>query len=124
MDKRLSVETVLSIEFSYPTLKILRLLLYLCLPEEPKPGEDKGMASDWREEVRDSILSATTHTRAIHGFVYRENHRSPGYYDGRYWTMWKLPMFGRTDPAQVLKELDEAVKESPNAFVCIKPAQC
>ncbi|KAI7739387.1 hypothetical protein M8C21_010730, partial [Ambrosia artemisiifolia] len=29
-----------------------------------------------------------------HGFVYRENARSPGYYDGRYWTMWKLPMFG------------------------------
>ncbi|KAK6252659.1 hypothetical protein QUC31_014379, partial [Theobroma cacao] len=29
-----------------------------------------------------------------HGFVYRENHRSPGYYDGRYWTMWKRPIFG------------------------------
>ena len=25
------------------------------------------------------------------GFVYRENNRSPGYYDGRYWTMWKQP---------------------------------
>ncbi|KAL6854293.1 hypothetical protein ACP4OV_019196 [Aristida adscensionis] len=24
------------------------------------------------------------------GFVYRENATSPGYYDGRYWTMWKL----------------------------------
>ncbi|XP_044488020.1 ribulose bisphosphate carboxylase small subunit, chloroplastic-like [Mangifera indica] len=33
----------------------------------------------------------------LHGFVYRENHRSPGYYDRRYWTMWKLPMFGCTD---------------------------
>nr|KYP59468.1 hypothetical protein KK1_014904 [Cajanus cajan] len=54
-----------------------------------------------------------------HGFVYRENHRSPGYYDGRYWTMWKLPMFGCTDPAQVLKEVDEAVKEYPNSFVRI-----
>ncbi|KAA8547803.1 hypothetical protein F0562_004232 [Nyssa sinensis] len=32
-----------------------------------------------------------------HGFVYRENNRSPGYYDRRYWTMWKLPMFGCTD---------------------------
>lgn len=31
------------------------------------------------------------------GFVYRENARSPGYYNGRYWTMWKLPMFGCTD---------------------------
>ncbi|KAJ0039169.1 hypothetical protein Pint_21959 [Pistacia integerrima] len=42
----------------------------------------------------------------LHGFVYRENHRSPGYYDGRCWTMWKLPMFGCTDSSQVLKELE------------------
>ncbi|XP_031259345.1 ribulose bisphosphate carboxylase small chain, chloroplastic-like [Pistacia vera] len=54
-----------------------------------------------------------------HGFVYRENHRSPGYYDGRYWTMWKLPMFGCTDSSQVLKELDEAIKAYPEAFVRI-----
>ncbi|KAF7006232.1 hypothetical protein CFC21_021285 [Triticum aestivum] len=25
------------------------------------------------------------------GFVFREHNSSPGYYDGRYWTMWKLP---------------------------------
>ncbi|KAA8530569.1 hypothetical protein F0562_005278 [Nyssa sinensis] len=54
-----------------------------------------------------------------HGFVYRENHRSPGYYDGRYWTMWKLPMFGCTDSSQVLKELEECKKEYPTAFVRI-----
>ncbi|KAF8022526.1 hypothetical protein BT93_F0137 [Corymbia citriodora subsp. variegata] len=53
------------------------------------------------------------------GFVYREHHHSPGYYDGRYWTMWKLPMFGCTDPLQVLKELDEAIKTYPNSFVRI-----
>ncbi|XP_011099670.1 ribulose bisphosphate carboxylase small chain, chloroplastic-like [Sesamum indicum] len=54
-----------------------------------------------------------------HGFVYRENHRSPGYYDGRYWTMWKLPMYGCTDSAQVLLEVDEAVRAHPDAFVRI-----
>ncbi|XP_021910435.1 ribulose bisphosphate carboxylase small chain 1, chloroplastic-like [Carica papaya] len=54
-----------------------------------------------------------------HGFVYRENARSPGYYDGRYWTMWKLPMFGCTDAAQVLKELEEAKKAYPNSFIRI-----
>ncbi|OWM84658.1 hypothetical protein CDL15_Pgr027445 [Punica granatum] len=53
------------------------------------------------------------------GFVYRENHRSPGYYDGRYWTMWKLPMFGCTDSSQVLKELQEAKKAYPDAFIRI-----
>ncbi|XWS47611.1 hypothetical protein CRYUN_Cryun14cG0167000 [Craigia yunnanensis] len=54
-----------------------------------------------------------------HGFVYRENHRSPGYYDGRYWTMWKLPMFGCTDASQVLKEVEECKKEYPNAYIRI-----
>ncbi|XP_051117114.1 ribulose bisphosphate carboxylase small subunit, chloroplastic-like [Andrographis paniculata] len=52
-------------------------------------------------------------------FPYRENHRSPGYYDGRYWTMWKLPMFGCTDAVQVLQELDEAVAYHPQACVRI-----
>ncbi|CAO2815624.1 unnamed protein product [Amaranthus hypochondriacus] len=54
-----------------------------------------------------------------HVFVYRENHRSPGYLDGRYWTMWKLPMFGCTDPIQVVAELEEAKKAYPNAFIRI-----
>ncbi|KAF3431869.1 hypothetical protein FNV43_RR26605 [Rhamnella rubrinervis] len=54
-----------------------------------------------------------------HGFVYREHHRSPGYYDGRYWTMWKLPMFGCTDSAQVMKELQEAKKAYPNSYIRI-----
>jgi len=53
------------------------------------------------------------------GFVYREHHASPGYYDGRYWTMWKLPMFGCTDSSQVLKELEEAKKAYPHAFIRI-----
>ncbi|CAA7402131.1 unnamed protein product [Spirodela intermedia] len=53
------------------------------------------------------------------GFVYRENHSSPGYYDGRYWTMWKLPMFGCTDATQVIAELEEAKKAYPNYFVRI-----
>ncbi|CAL0317370.1 unnamed protein product [Lupinus luteus] len=54
-----------------------------------------------------------------HGFVYREHNKSPGYYDGRYWTMWKLPMFGCTDSGQVLKELEEAKKEYPQSFIRI-----
>ncbi|TVT97948.1 hypothetical protein EJB05_56774 [Eragrostis curvula] len=51
------------------------------------------------------------------GFVFRENSQSPGYYDGRYWTMWKLPMFGCTDATQVLKELEEVKAAYPNSFV-------
>ena len=54
-----------------------------------------------------------------HGFVYREHGSTPGYYDGRYWTMWKLPLFGCTDSAQVLKEVQECKTEYPNAFIRI-----
>ena len=54
-----------------------------------------------------------------HGFVYREYHQSPGYYDGRYWTMWKLPMFGCTDAIQVLNEVGECKKAYPQAWVRI-----
>ncbi|MCL7042504.1 hypothetical protein MKW94_008922 [Papaver nudicaule] len=53
------------------------------------------------------------------GFVYREHHSSPGYYDGRYWTMWKLPMFGCTDSSQVMKEVEEAKAAYPDSFIRI-----
>ncbi|PIA39742.1 hypothetical protein AQUCO_02600296v1 [Aquilegia coerulea] len=55
----------------------------------------------------------------LKGFVYREHGNSPGYYDGRYWTMWKLPMFGCSDSSQVLNELELCKKEYPQAFVRI-----
>ncbi|CAN6351607.1 unnamed protein product [Urochloa humidicola] len=53
------------------------------------------------------------------GFVFRENSTSPGYYDGRYWTMWKLPMFGCTDASQVYAELEEAKKAYPDCYIRI-----
>ncbi|KAL2629570.1 hypothetical protein R1flu_014256 [Riccia fluitans] len=43
----------------------------------------------------------------VQGTVMRVNSNMPGYYDGRYWTMWKLPMFGCTDSAPVLREIQE-----------------
>ncbi|KAI4376239.1 hypothetical protein MLD38_014024 [Melastoma candidum] len=51
------------------------------------------------------------------GYVYRENSKMPGYYDGRYWTLWKLPMFGCTDPSQVLAEIEQCKKTYPNAYI-------
>ncbi|KAL8131607.1 hypothetical protein AgCh_007518 [Apium graveolens] len=64
------------------------------------------------------------------GYVYRENSRIPNYYDGRYWIMWKLPMFGCTDASQVLHEIAECKKAYPSAYIrCltfdnIRQAQC
>ncbi|KAG6552808.1 hypothetical protein Mapa_005756 [Marchantia paleacea] len=46
----------------------------------------------------------------VQGTVTREGSTMPGYYDGRYWTMWKLPMFGCTDSASVLREIEECKK--------------
>ncbi|CAN0876139.1 Ribulose bisphosphate carboxylase small subunit, chloroplastic [Linum grandiflorum] len=51
------------------------------------------------------------------GYVYRENSRMPGYYDGRYWTLWKLPMFGCNDSSQVLKEIQLCKQTYPNAYI-------
>ena len=31
--------------------------------------------------------------------------------------MWKLPMFGCTDPSQVLKEVNNCTRAFPNAYV-------
>ncbi|KAH9618930.1 hypothetical protein KSS87_009202 [Heliosperma pusillum] len=52
-------------------------------------------------------------------FVYRANNKSPGYYDGRYWTMWKLPMFGCTDASQVAAEVVECKNAYPDAHIRI-----
>eukprot|EP00887_Chlorella_sp_A99_P003837 scaffold11.g3837.t1 len=38
------------------------------------------------------------------------------YYDNRYWTMWKLPMFGCTDGSQVLKEVAACRAAFPHAY--------
>ncbi|XP_024372292.1 ribulose bisphosphate carboxylase small subunit, chloroplastic [Physcomitrium patens] len=54
------------------------------------------------------------------GSVSRTNFSGPGssgYYDGRYWTMWKLPMFGCTDSAQVLREIQECKQSFPSCWV-------
>lgn len=51
------------------------------------------------------------------GYVFRKNSQIPGYYDGRYWTLWKLPMFGCNDASQVLNEIHECKKTYPNAYI-------
>ena len=42
---------------------------------------------------------------------------SSNYADNRYWTLYKLPMFGCTDASQVLKEIANAVKSFPDSYV-------
>jgi len=40
-----------------------------------------------------------------------------GYYDNRYWSMYKLPMFGCTDASQVLAEIKNATEAFPDAYI-------
>jgi ribulose-bisphosphate carboxylase small chain len=40
-----------------------------------------------------------------------------GYQDNRYWTMWKLPMFGCQDGAQVLAEVAACTKAFPDSYI-------
>ncbi|CAN6243067.1 unnamed protein product [Urochloa humidicola] len=51
------------------------------------------------------------------GEIHRSNSRMPGYYDGRYWTLWKLPMFGCAGAEEVLRELDACRREYPDAYI-------
>merc|ERR550537_174929 len=49
--------------------------------------------------------------------VYLNTRMGPGYYDNRYWSMYKLPMFGCTDPSAVVREIESCKKEFPNAKI-------
>ncbi|CAM6097980.1 unnamed protein product [Calypogeia fissa] len=41
----------------------------------------------------------------------------PGYYDGRYWSMWKLPLFRAKESSSVLGEVLNSQKEYPKSFI-------
>jgi ribulose-bisphosphate carboxylase small chain len=45
-----------------------------------------------------------------------EHTREPSAYD-HYRTLWKLPLFGVTDPDDVLSELEECRGEHPDAYI-------
>merc|ERR1719235_2049681 len=51
------------------------------------------------------------------GDVYLNTPNGPGYYDNRYWSMYKLPMFGIQDPSAVIREIENCKKDFPNAKV-------
>jgi ribulose-bisphosphate carboxylase small chain len=64
------------------------------------------------------------------GTISRINNSSPGYYDGRYWSLWKLPLFGCRSADEVLSEIEEAKRAYPNSYIRVgafdnkKQVQC
>jgi len=53
------------------------------------------------------------------GNAIRLGNGEPGYYDNRYWSMWKLPMFGCSDPSQVLGEIRACENCFPESYIRI-----
>merc|ERR1719377_115304 len=65
-----------------------------------------------------------------HGWSGLDSSINAGYYDNRYWVMWKLPMYGCTNPEEVITEIKLCTKAFPDCFVRvagfdnIKQVQC
>merc|ERR1712072_901607 len=51
------------------------------------------------------------------GDIYLNTRMGPGYYDNRYWSMYKLPMFGCNNSSVVIREIELCKSEFPNAKV-------
>jgi ribulose-bisphosphate carboxylase small chain len=65
-----------------------------------------------------------------HGWTNLDYSVNAGYYDNRYWVMWKLPMYGCTNPEEVLQEIRACTRAFPECFIRvagfdnIKQVQC
>lgn len=65
-----------------------------------------------------------------HGWTNMDYSVNAGYYDNRYWVMWKLPMYGCTNPEEVLAEIRSCTRAFPECFIRvagfdnIKQVQC
>ena len=65
-----------------------------------------------------------------HGWANMDTSINAGYYDNRYWVMWKLPMYGCQNPDEVIAEINTCIKCFPDCYVRvagfdnIKQVQC
>merc|ERR1712078_54764 len=95
----------------------------------PAPTFRSAVAQAYCEEVVDPANNLKFDSTEG-GVTHRENSRMPGFYDNRYWTMWKLPLFGATDASSVLAEIAECKKSNPKAYIRVlgfdimKQVQC
>ena len=64
------------------------------------------------EQVEAQIRS-TVERGLVVGFEYTDD---PDPYD-HYWTLWKLPLFGVTDPSIVLTRLEECRTANPDSYI-------
>jgi len=85
------------------------------------PLSDAEVAKQVDYITRNGWVPGLEFADAEHAYVSNENcvriAKTPGYQDNRYWTMYKLPMFGCTDSSQVLAEIQSAIKSFPKAYI-------
>merc|ERR550514_43680 len=76
-------------------------------------------ADDIRKQIDYMIRNSWTPCLEISddGDVYLNTRMGPGYYDNRYWSLYKLPMFGCTDSLEVVREIESCKREFPNCKV-------
>merc|ERR1712054_24722 len=51
------------------------------------------------------------------GDIYLNTRMGPGYYDNRYWSMHKLPMFGCSNSESVVQEIENCKREFPTSKI-------
>jgi len=54
---------------------------------------------------------------SVDGTIYLNTRMGPGYYDNRYWSLYKLPMFGCTSSDEVIREIENCRREYPTALI-------
>merc|ERR1712110_158467 len=72
---------------------------------------------DIRKQIEFMIRNKWTPCLEISGDgdIYLNTAMGPGYYDNRYWSLYKLPMFGCRDPNDVVRAIEACKSDFPQA---------
>jgi ribulose-bisphosphate carboxylase small chain len=66
--------------------------------------------------TQDEVYDQITYLVSM-GWTPAIEHEHPSASADHYWTMWKLPMFGETDPVRVMEELDACRRSYPDHHI-------
>jgi ribulose-bisphosphate carboxylase small chain len=74
---------------------------------------------DIRKQIEFMIRNKWTPCLEISGDgdIYLNTAMGPGYYDNRYWSLYKLPMFGCRDPNDVVRAIESCKSDFPQAKI-------
>merc|ERR1712014_57095 len=74
---------------------------------------------DIRKQIEFMIKNKWTPCLEISGDgdIYLNTAMGPGYYDNRYWSLYKLPMFGCRDPNDVVRAIEACKSDFPQAKI-------